>query len=48
MLVAMEQTHTPIATPEQRQALRRNQQQRLRRPLRLGASANPPPPPLRW
>ncbi len=27
----MEQTHhTPIATPEQRQALRRNQQQRLR------------------
>ncbi len=26
----MEQTNTPIATPEQRQALRRNQQQRLR------------------
>jgi len=30
MLVSMEQTNTPIATPEQRQALRRNQQQRLR------------------
>lgn len=30
MLVPMEQTSTPIATPEQRQALRRNQQQRLR------------------
>lgn len=30
MLVPMEQTNTPIATPEQRQALRRNQQQRLR------------------
>jgi hypothetical protein len=30
MLIGMEQTHTPIATPEQRQALRRNQMQRLR------------------
>ena len=30
MLVLMEHTNTPIATPEQRQALRRNQQQRLR------------------
>ena len=30
MLVLMETHTTPIATPEQRQALRRNQQQRLR------------------
>jgi hypothetical protein len=30
MLVGMENAHTPIATPEQRQALRRNQLQRLR------------------
>lgn len=30
MLVPMKQINTPIATPEQRQALRRNQQQRLR------------------
>ncbi len=30
MLVLMEHANTPIATPEQRQALRRNQQQRLR------------------
>jgi hypothetical protein len=30
MLVGMEQTHTPIATPEQRRALRRDQLQRLR------------------
>ena len=30
MLVVMETHTTPIATPEQRQALRRNQQQRLR------------------
>jgi hypothetical protein len=30
MLTGMEQTHTPIASPEQRRALRRNQMQRLR------------------